>query len=386
MLYKSQHAYLKGRGTHTAIFEFTEKILQELEEKNQVMGLFLDLTKAYDCVNHKILLKKLERYGVAGVLLAWLGSYMSGRLQQTAITKEGISYTSSKESVEIGIQQGSILSPILFIIYINDAPISVANLNCFLCDYADDKNILVAEKDLNAALTGTLNKIYEALSNWISNEGLLLNHNKTDCVFFKTRRSNVDCPDHISLNGVEIGVSTEARLLGMTIDETLSWEVHIDKLAKKLNSVCYTLRVMSQYLNVCGLKMIYSSCFEAPLRYGVVFYGSVRASDIIFRTQKRAIRIINKLSFRASCRGFFRSSEKNLPSHSYNSRSCNFVYPIHRLTVTEKGAKYACMKLFNRLPLRFKQMDNKYVFRRELHKLLIELEPYTVLEYLNASL
>lgn len=407
MFYRGQHAYMKGRGTQTALYEFTESILQALENKSYVMGLFLDLTKAYDCVNHQLLLKKLKLYGITGVVMSWLRSYLSGRLQQTVVTEKGVSVKSRIGMVEMGIPQGSIIGPILFNIYINDARECIVGQNCSLTNYADDKNILITAQEMQSLLNDS-DRIFKLFSEWTSNERLILNENKTNCVIFKTNRSNLECPNTIKLNESEINISTETKLLGLTIDSVLSWEAHIENLNKRLNSVCYTLRVMSQYLGKDGLKMIYYSNFESLVRYGLIFYGSVRAVDNIFKTQKRAVRTINKLDFRASCRGYFKSSNfltvialhieecimflfknrdyfsSNLPSHSHNNRNCLYVYPVHRLTVTERGAKYSCMKYYNKLPPRIRQIDQQNRFKKELHKFLLDLEPYTIHEYLNS--
>lgn len=408
MFYMGQHAYMKGRGTQTALYEFTESILQSLENKNHVMGLFLDLTKAYDCVNHQLLTKKLMLYGISGNVLSWLRSYLSARTQQTVVTKQGVSFKSRRETVKMGIPQGSIIGPILFIIYVNDAQKCIEGQNCFLTNYADDKNLLITNPDLQTLLYDA-DRIFKLLTEWTSNERLILNEKKTNCVIFKTNRSSVEYPNNIYLNESNISISTETKLLGLTIDSVLSWEAHIEKLNKRLNSVCYTLRVMSQYLNENGLKVIYFSNFESLVRYGLIFYGSVRAVEKIFIAQKRAVRIINKLNVRTSCRGFFKRSNfltvtalhieesimflyknrdyfsSNLPTHSYNNRNNFYIYPVHRLTVTEKGAKYSCMKYFNKLPLSIRQIENISSFKKRLHRFLLDLEPYTIDEYLNSS-
>lgn len=397
---------MKRRGTQTALFEFTESILQALESKNYVMGLFLDLTKAYDCVNHHLLLKKLKLYGVTGGVLTWLESYSSGRLQQTIVTKQGATVKSSKEIVKMGIPQGSIIGPVLFIIYINDAKECILGQNCLLTSYADDKNILISAQKMQTLLDDS-DRIFRSLCKWTSNERLILNKDKTNCVFFKTARSNLEYPNIISLNESEFTISNETKLLGITMDSVLSWEVHIENLNNRLNSVCYTLRVMSQYLNKDGLKMIYFANFESLIRYGLIFYGGVRSVENIFRVQKKTVRIINKLNFRESCRCSFKNNNiltvtalyikeclmflvknrdyfsSNLPSHSYNNRNCIYVYPVHRLTGTEKGAKYSSMRFFNMLPLSIRQIKDQNRFKKELHKFLLDLEPYTIEEFLN---
>lgn len=109
--YEGQHAYLKGKGTNTALYEFLDAILQAMEKRDLAVGLFLDLSKAYDCVNHLNLLRKLKLYGVTGVAYNWMMSFLSGRKQQTVITKNGRNFKSERKLVTLGIPQGIILGP-----------------------------------------------------------------------------------------------------------------------------------------------------------------------------------------------------------------------------------------------------------------------------------
>lgn len=399
-----QHAYLKGRGTHTALYEFTEAVLQAMESGVLSMGLFLDLSKAYDSVNHRRLLNKLMRYGIAGTAYKWLESYLSGRLQQTVVMKGGRSFKSDKKEISMGIPQGGI---VLFIIYVNDSPEPIASSNSVHLDYADDKNILIISDTLQTLLDDLTNT-FESVSHWVTNEALVLNERKTNCVIFRTNRSKIDYPNTVYLNEAEINVSNETKFLGLMVDETLSWGCHIEKLNNRLNSVCYTLRVMTKYLDESGLRVVYFSNFESIVRYGIVFYGGSKSMEKIFLSQKRAIRIIKKLSFRTSCRGIFRQNRiltvsalyikecimfilknreyfhENVPTHSYNNRNQLYVYPVHRLSITERGAKYSCIKFFNALPSRIRFIQDDKIFKKEVHKFLIQLEPYTVNEYLSS--
>lgn len=117
---KNQHGYMEGKSTKSAVFDFTNNLINILEINSLGLGIFLDLSKAYDCINTQILLAKIEKYGIRGNALKWVESYMSNRNQRVCITNEGIKYKSNITPIKVGIPQGSIIGPILFILYLND--------------------------------------------------------------------------------------------------------------------------------------------------------------------------------------------------------------------------------------------------------------------------
>ena len=139
----NQHGYLVGKSTQTAIFQFTQAILEHLEGGNMALGIFLDLSKAFDCLDRNILFKKLNLYGIRGSALRWIESYLNNRTQRVIIYKTGNMYKSKIAQSTVGVPQGSILAPYLFIIYVNDINYEI-NTNSFnLTQYADDTNLLV---------------------------------------------------------------------------------------------------------------------------------------------------------------------------------------------------------------------------------------------------
>lgn len=405
LLNNIQHGYQKGRSTTTAIYQFTLTILNVVEEGGIPLGLFLDLSKAYDTVDHEILLKKLELYGCRGTAQEWMRSYLTNRKQKTVLEDAGHRVESKVNTVTSGIPQGSVLGPILFIIYINDITDINADMeNCYLTNYADDTNLLVTGKDFSIVEDRVQNSM-AVIDQWFRKNKLILNNSKTNVMVFKTNRSNLYTPHSLNIGSqpVEIGEST--KFLGMTLDSTLSWDLHIEQLVNRLNSVSYSLRVISKYVNMGAKKVVYYANFESLIRYGIILYGGSRDMDRIFVSQKRALRTILYLKPRETCRGQFKHCglltvtaiyvqecvlffyknkhlfRDNEPQKCYSVRNTNYVYPRHRLTMIEKGAHYSCVKLFNSLPQKIKTLNTYNEFKHRIYKLLLNLEPYDLREY-----
>lgn len=402
-----QHGYQKGRSTQTAIFQFLQNTQNAIENDNLALGLFLDLSKAYDCLNHKILLYKLEKYGVRGTSLKWFESYLTDRCQKVGITKNNKTVMSDNKSLTIGVPQGSIAGPLLFIIYTNDlGDIANAVKGCDITNYADDTNVLV-QASVFPELMIVANNTLQEVNRWFLKNKQISNDEKTNIVLFKTNNSRLDTPPNITLNNTKLKVSNETKFLGMYIDDTLSWDSHIDHVCKKINSICYSLRIISKYVNLKIVRTMYHANFEAVIRYGIIFYGSGKDVNRVFVIQKRVIRLMYKLHYRQTCRGKFRAEglltvtaiyiqecllfffkNKHIfkdfePQSVHDTRNLNYSYPIHRLTATERGAFYNCIKLFNKLPRHIKEIEMLNPFKKHIHKLLIKIEPYNINEYIN---
>lgn len=393
-----QHGYLRGRSTDTAIYQFINAIIDHLENKNLALGLFIDLKKAYDCVDHDILLQKLDRYGVRGRANDWIRSFLSDRCQQIVVDNK---VKSEVSFIDVGIAQGSLAGPILFIIYINDLPLS---LNKYLItNYVDDTNILLHGNSSNEIIEQTKN-CYNEVDSWFSMNRLVINTSKTSLVFFRTKQSQTSTPSSINLENNIIEPVSSTKFLGIQIDEFLDWEIHINKLCLRLASVGYGIRVVAQYMNEGTLKILYHANCESIIRFGIIFWGGNSRVQSIFIAQKRIIRTICKMKYRDSCRGKFRNMNimtvyalyiyecllfvfKNRDkfdmgvSHNYNTRTQDLLYPYHRLTLSEKGPYYMCIKIFNRLPNYIKCCDSLYRFKKIVKRMLIHLEPYNCGDY-----
>lgn len=401
-----QHGYLNNRSTITGIFDFIHKVTNSLEDKMLILGLFLDLTKAYDCLDYNILLSKLHQYGIRGVALDWFHSYLHGRRQRIVVDGAHEQVKSNFEQITMGIPQGSVLGPVLFVIYINDLADTVNSTGCTMVNYADDTNILASGLNFPDLVTAA-SRVLSSVSEWFTINKLILNNDKTGVVLFKTNHASFVTPDTLLLNNETYATKQAFKFLGIHVDDVLNWQIHIDYVCSKLQPVCYGVKVLKRYMNISTLKTVYHATFVSRARYGILFWGASSAIEKIFILQKRVLRNMLGLRFRESCRGKF--VENNLltvsglyiiecltfffkykhmfddgtKQRNYYTRTLDYNFPRHRLNVTEKGAYYQCLKLYNRLPDRIKQIGSFAKYKTQITAMLIGLEPYSVGEYMS---
>lgn len=191
--------------------------------------------------------------------------------------------------------------------------------------------------------------------------------------------------------------------MGLIVDEFLDWSDHINKLCCKLNGICYSIRVISKYMNRETLNVIYYANFESTLKFGIIFWGRQSNIQDAFIIQKKVIRIIHRMKFRQSCRSIFRQSnimttyglyiyecliflfkhKEKFLVNNYDTRTTDINYPVHRLTLSEKSPYYMCIKLFNKLPETIRPLSNLDVIKREVKKIIVEIEPYTLEEFFS---
>lgn len=406
LISRTQHGYIKGRSIETAIFQFTNYILESFEKNNISLGIFLDLSKAYDCLNHDYLLIKLEMYGIRGNALEWFKSYLSCRSQRVVVEKDGKKHKSAVKVNSIGVPQGSITGPILFLIYMNDLCNIIKVNNHHVTNYADDSNLLIVAKDYPQLLKESNNLFSEART-WFSKNSFLLNVEKTNILLFRTKQLQIETPNKIKISDKNIEVSRNVKFLGIHIDEHLDMSAHIEYLCPKLNKICYSIRVIHKYLNEKSLRIIYFANFESIIKFGIIFWGSNTNINKIFVIQKRVLRLIYKMQYNESCRTIFKNNKiltvvalyiyeilifvfKNKEifeitnvSHNYATRTLNINYPVHRLRLTEKSPYYMGIRLYNSLPQNLKLIKNIKKFKNSIRNLLINIEPYNINEYFS---
>jgi hypothetical protein len=240
ILAEEQYGFRNNSSTEIASFNLINNILEAFNNNVWVGGIFCDLTKAFDYVNHNILLSKLEFCGITGRANNLIKSYLSDRYQRVLL-KDIYSKNcfSGWSKIRQGVPQSSILGPLFFLLYINDLPGIINNISKPTV-FADDTSIIFTHSnfiDFKHAIDAVIRKI----SKWFETNLLILNFNKTHCMHFVTK-PNLAVDIHISYKADIISITNSTNFLGLTLDNMLSWKTHIEHLSSKLNSPCYLIR------------------------------------------------------------------------------------------------------------------------------------------------
>ena len=231
LIYSLQFGFRQKYSTVHALISLTESIRKNLDEGNIGCGIFVDLQKAFDTVEHDILLSKREHYGVSGLANEWFKSYLSNRKQYVSIN----GYDSNLADVKFGVPQGSVLGPLLFLIYIND--LNQALKFCKVHHFADDTNLIHFSKSVNR-LNKHVNLDLKNLTYWLNANKIALNVKKTELVIFKHQRKKLDSPIKIKLSHKKLYSSKSVKYLDIKIDENLNWEQHTPHWNKIEQSQC----------------------------------------------------------------------------------------------------------------------------------------------------
>ena len=244
ILYKYQFGFREGYSTNMALVILVDKILEAIDSGEIVIGVFLDFSKAFDTVNHTILLDKLYKYGIRGVAYNWFIDYLKERKQYVCFDN----VNSNHQSVNCGVPQGSILGPLLFLLYINDI-VQVSDVLLPII-YADDTNVFLKGNSVNETIT----KMNHELSNvvdWLNCKKLSLNVAKTQYIIFRSSRRKIINHDKILINNTEISCVSHTKFIGVEIDEKLSWQFHINmirnKISKGIGILCKARKSLPNY-------------------------------------------------------------------------------------------------------------------------------------------
>ena len=285
--YSLQFGFRKSYSTNHALLSIVEQIRESMDNKRFSCGVFIDLEKAFDTVNHEILIAKLEHYGIRGIAKKWFHSYLTQRSQTVRINGE----VSTKRWITCGVPQGSILGPLLFLLYINDMHNSIKKSTMY--HFADDTNLLYSCKTLKELRKVMINDL-KLLFAWLCSNRLSLNPTKTEFIVFRPPHSSKE-RIVLSLNGIKLYESTKLKYLGIILDNKLSWNAHMNELAKKLSRSIGLIYKVKQFCSKNVLRSLYFSLFHSHLSYGIAVWGGNITADQLNRLnvfQNRILKII----------------------------------------------------------------------------------------------
>ena len=290
LLANEQSGFRKMHSCQTALTKLTEKWISDIDNGNVTGAVLLDFRKAFDLVNHEVLLNKLRYYNFEDKSLSWLQSYLSNRTQTVHIGNTH----SNPAPISCGVPQGSVLGPVLFLLFINDLPLHVKN--SLLDLFADDDTLHNSEGTL-CEIENNLREDIEYIDTWCTENRMVINEKKTKCMLIGSRQRLARLPDptlNIQINGQLIDNINDDKLLGMRVDNTLQFNKHVDDVCKAISNKLNLLRKIKKYLGHHHRVLYYNAYILPSIDYCLTIYGNASKShlDRIFKLQKCAARII----------------------------------------------------------------------------------------------
>jgi len=297
-LHSLQHGFIKGRSCSTQLLKVYNFIGSVLDRGGQIDIIFLDFTKAFDCISHELLLFKLQHfYGINGNLLAWIKDYLYNRIQRVAVENK----CSDWLHVLSGVPQGSILGPLFFLLFINDLP-SVAS-NCQTALFADDSKCfkeITCENDC-ILLQNDINSMYQWSKTW------QMNFNPSKCKVLSITRQHNPCSFQYEMNGTPLEHVGSFKDLGVIIDQTLSFNSHVDEVILKCNKTCgFIKRSIGFNASTCVKLQLYKSLCLSILDFCSPVWSpftkmNIQKLERVQRSMSRFILLSNDISYNDRC-------------------------------------------------------------------------------------
>jgi len=395
-----QFGFRKNCSTSDAVLEFVDCANNILDQKMSMLTVFLDFSKAFDTVKHEILIDKLEHLGIRGLAKEWFRSYVCGRRQYVDVSGD----RSELLNIQNGVPQGSVLGPVLFLLYIND--MSRCSFKLKFIHFADDTTAFGYGDNIHA-LADEMNEELNRIYLWLCSNRLSLNIEKTSFMVLSDKKQ-LDVIPNIRINDVNVHIVREAKFLGVLIDCGLTFRAHVDSVCKKISKNIGMLNRISWLVPPVAKKSIYFSLIYPYVVYGVVVWGgrSVGNYNHVNRLLKRATKMVSHPYpiYYGPTRGFlnFESIYKyftlvkifrviKLDQHLYFKNLVNELLPIHEHATRfnscgylkppyyskakcQKSFFYVSVKLWNELSDEIKSCDQLRKFRKLVRGELIRFQ------------
>ena len=323
LYYEYQYGFIKNRSTEQAALELIDRVITEIDKGEIPFNIYIDLSKAFDTLDHAILMDKLYYYGVQGTSLDLLRNYLVKRKQYVQIgeVKSDITYLST------GVPQGSILGPLLFIIYINDIAKCSNLLHTII--YADDTtlvgNISTFELRNGRTLDENINFELLKLTDWLKVNKLSLNANKTKLMIFHMPQRKLN-PPIIKIDEIQLEPISNFNFLGIIINENINWSKHINKISYSISKTIGIIRKLKNVLPSSVLLTIYNSLILPQLTYGILVWGY--ESNCIFKLQKMALRAMTSSKYNAHTNPLFKKMHLLKVGDIHTVQQLKFFYKL----------------------------------------------------------
>ena len=387
-----QFGFRAGRNTFSALKTFTEEIYNSLDKQHSLLSIYIDFTKAFDTVKHDILLRKMQHYGIRGTVIDWFRDYLLDRSQSTKVRD----CISPPLAVRYGVPQGSVLGPILFLLYINDISLIFNNFKTIL--FADDSTLYITHIN-PVSMIHIANCELHNLKQWCLSNRLTINLDKTFYMLFTNKTSDTLPP--LVYDDIIIEKSHAHTLLGVTIDDKMSFKPHIANLMLKLTRVMSLLYRVRNIVPNNIMKVLYDAHVLPHFHYCIPIWCTTYPTHLLplFRMQKRLIRIITNTDFYEHTQPLFKElhtlkifdinkleiavfmfkmiNTENLtlrqPHHNYPTRTHQHLrVPLHNLTIFQHSLSYLGPKTWNALPDPIKSLPSLYSFKKQLRKYILD--------------
>jgi hypothetical protein len=290
LLCKCQSGFRSCHSCATSLTQLVNEWYSALDSGNIVACLSVDLRRAFDVLSHNVLLEKLKLYGCSDLCLQWFKSYLSDRKQCVKVSNTKSDFSIMK----YGVPQGSILGPLLFIVYVNDLSLAVPDVNVNM--YADDSNFDTVQKTIAECERVLQENVFE-ISEWCTQNKLIINENKTKCMMIcseKRHRQLNDSTLNIVLDGSVLESVSSMKILGVTLDDSLHWRNHVDYVCTKISQMSGLLWRIKDCLTFETRKLFYYSYILPVFDYCLIVWGQCNKTllDRLFRLQKRVARMV----------------------------------------------------------------------------------------------
>lgn len=396
-IHKDQFGFVPKSNTMTAVSNLVNDIYVGLDNRKKVACLFIDVRKAFDCVHHDLLVNKLRRSGFSINACKLIKSYLSNRTQVVRINGK----SSSPRVIKYGVPQGSILGPLLFILFVND--IFRLPLKGKLQLYADDASLLYTEENFET-LRNNIEHDIKLLTEYFMRNHMAINLDKTNYIVFSLRGKPQSIP--INVNGTEIKQINSARYLGVIIDENLRWNLHTELVRSKISPYIFALRKLRHFISEKTAWKIYFAYIYPHLVYMNSIWGSAAEIHLqcIRTLQNKSIKIIKRLPILFPTNQLYNSHTlplsllnkyeiclfiykiannliktnleltlvSNIHDRITRSVANNNLYPVRcRTTLAQNGIMSRGILLYNMLPMDIRNTVNIIIFKQKLRSYLI---------------